>query len=129
MLHLLFIRFLFETPTLDLPGLLGQWAILGGFAAVIALLINVGKTIGLIKDGQAPNWSLGLNLAGLVVFFLVKVFAPDTDVTAANDVANQLAQAGVIILTVVMQLATSKGTNAAVRGTKVIGKSHSKGVG
>lgn len=38
-------------------------------APAIALLVDLGKKIGLVKDGKAGMWSLGLNAAFWVVLY------------------------------------------------------------
>lgn len=114
---------------LDISQLVSQWIALAGFAALVALVVNIGKVTKVVKDGQASTWTLGLNLAGLVGFFFLRLFQPDLDVTQVSDIAGQLAQAGAIILSVVIQMGTSKTTHVAVKGVPVIGKSFSESVG
>jgi hypothetical protein len=106
-----------------LPELVAQFLALGGVAAVIALLINVGKRAGWIKDGQATSASLLLNLVGLVGLGLLRVFAPDFDIAGLDGIAAQIAEAGTILLGLVWQLFISRQTHEQVKGVPVIGKS------
>lgn len=106
--------------------LLAFYLSLGGVAALIAVLINVLKKFGVVKDGTAPTWSLGFNLVGLVATFALNVFAPEFDFVGASEIAQTLAEIGALILGLVGQLAISRGTNAAVRGTPLLGYSNSK---
>lgn len=106
--------------------LISDWVGLAGVAALIALLINIGKTAGLIKDGQAGTVSAGLNLLGLAGMFALRVFAPDADIPAIDAQLSSFAQVGLVVLTYVSQLLVSKGAHLAVKGVPVIGKSFDK---
>lgn len=113
-------------PTIDLPGLTGQLLTLGGYAALVAALINAGKKFGLIKDGQAPAYSLILNVIGLVVLALIRLFAPQTDITATDGVLETIAQVLIYALSLAAQLGITKTANVALRGAPVVGYSHSE---
>lgn len=106
--------------------LMGEWVGLAGVAALIALLINVGKTAGVIKDGQAGTVSAGLNLLGLAGLLALKVFAPDTSVIEIDTQLSRFAEVGLVLLTYISQLLVSKGAHLAVKGVPVIGKSFDK---
>lgn len=108
-------------------GMVGDLLGLGGVAACITALINAGKRYGLIKDGQAPAWSFGLNLVGMAGYLAIQQLAPDTNLQQLDATAGEFAKIGFIILGLVGQMAVSKGTNAVVRGTPVIGYRHPKG--
>ncbi len=110
---------------MDLNSTVTYFLTLGGAGALIAALVNVGKAVGLVKDGQAGKWSLGLNLAGLVALALVLNFAPGADVAHMDAVASQVAAALVAILSLVVQLGASRATHAIVRGMPLVGTSHS----
>lgn len=64
---------------------------LGGVGALVAALVNVGKTVGLVKDGQAPTVSTGLNLVGLVVVFVLGVVAPEK-IAGVSQYAGQFSE-------------------------------------
>ena len=49
-----------------------QWQTLLGVAALIILLVNVFKVMGIVKDGQADVWVAALNLIGLIALFATK---------------------------------------------------------
>lgn len=116
-----------EQQTTELPtGMVGDLLGLGGVAAFITVLINAGKRIGVIKDGQAPAWSFGLNLIGMAAYLALQQLAPGTDVGQIDQSAGEFAKIGFIILGLVGQLAISRGTNAVLRGTPLISYSHSQ---
>lgn len=98
---------------------------LAGFAALVALLVNVGKLFGWIKDGDAVKWSGGLNLLGILALFVTRLFLPTFDVSGINSVMLTIATVGSYILSYVMELGISKLTHIAVKGLPVIGKSYS----
>ncbi len=98
---------------------------LAGFAALIALLVNVGKLIGFIKDGDAVKWSGGLNLLGILALFVTRLFLPTFDVSGIDQTLLTIATVGSYILGYVLELGISKLTHIAVKGLPVIGKSYS----
>jgi hypothetical protein len=112
-------------PPIDLPSLLTQFMALAGVGALVALIVNILKTVGVVKDGNAPTWATGLNLIGLVLLFFIKVFAPQADIGNLDGLAATIAQIGVLVLGLITQLLGSKLGHVAVRGTWVIGKSYS----
>jgi hypothetical protein len=113
----------------DIVALVIQYASLAGFAALVAVLINIFKTFGIVKDGEAGKWSAALNLIGLVTLIVIKVFVPALAVTAIDGYAGQIAQVFIVVLGFVIQIVTSAGTHDAFAsaGLPVIGKSHSTG--
>ncbi len=105
--------------------LMVQLAALGGFGALIGFLINIMKTFGLIKDGQAGTWSTALNLLLLVVLLAVGVFAPSLDLIKIDAQVQQFVDVGVVVFAYIIQLYGAKLVHGAVRGVPLIGKSYS----
>jgi len=103
-----------------------EFTALIGVAALIALLINAGKVVGLVKDGTAQTWSAALNLIGMIALLFLKVFKPNLNLIAIDTTAGQIAAAGVVILGLISQLGISKLTNTFVRGIPVIGAANTK---
>ena len=110
-----------------LASLAVQFASLAGFAALVAVLINVGKTVGLVKNGTAGKWSAGLNLIGLMVLLLLRVFVPSLATEQINGIAGQVSTVLVIVLGFVVQFYTSSDVHDALANANipVIGKSFS----
>jgi len=108
-----------------LQAALAQLGMLGGVAAIIAVLINIAKTLNIVQDGQAVVYSVVANFvvfAGLVATSLFKI---DIDVLGLD--AN-LSTYAVMLTTVFgyfVQLGGTKLFNSLVKGTPVIGKSFS----
>lgn len=98
---------------------------LAGVASFVAALINAGKQAGIVKDGTAPDWSLGLNLVFFAAFIILRLFVPDIDIAGVDQLAANAADILVAILGFVAQLGASRVANAALRGTPVVGYSHS----
>ena len=103
--------------------LLVQWGALAGFAALIAFAINVLKTLGVVKEGEAPTYSAGLNLAGLVMLLVLKIYKPEVDVGELDVQVAQAVEVGVVVFGYVVQLLGSKLAHEVVRGVPGIGKS------
>ena len=106
--------------------LIGQLGALGGFAALVAMLVNVLKSFGLIGDGHAGQVAVGLNLAGLVALFVVGQFAPGFDIGIFDQQLGQLAEILILIFAFVFQNFISNGTHGTLSGMRipVIGKSN-----
>jgi hypothetical protein len=107
-----------------LETLLLQWTALLGFGSLIAFLINLGKRAGWVRDGDAPKWSLGLNLAGMVLLAVVQVYRPDVDVAGIDAQVAAWVEVLATIAGLVLQLGSAKLTHTIVRGMPVIGVSH-----
>ena len=105
--------------------LLLVWGGLAGFAALIALIVNILKAVGVVKDGQAQNWSAGLNLLGLAGILAVNVYVPDYDVAGLDTSVAKFVEVGVVVLSYVVQLLSSKVTHTALRGVPLVGKTYS----
>lgn len=106
--------------------LLAQWAALGGFGALIAFLVNILKTFGLVKDDQAVTWSTGLNLLGLAGLLFAGIYSPEVDLGAIDAKVGEFVQVGLVVFAYIVQLLGSKLSHATVRGVPLIGKSYSK---
>jgi len=106
--------------------LLGQLGALGGFAALVAMVVNVLKQFGLIPDGHAGQVAVGLNLAGLVALFAVGQFVPGFDIGGFDQQLGSIAEILVLIFAFVFQNFISKGTHNTLSGMRVpvIGKSN-----
>lgn len=101
-----------------------------GFAALVTVLVNVLKVIKvkgepIVKDGQAPLWTAGLNMVGTLVFYGIKLFVPSFDFGPIDSVFAEMATVGTFIMSFVGQVLVSKITHSALRGTPVIGTSYS----
>ena len=104
--------------------LLVEWSTLLGFAALITVVVNTGKKIGLVKDGQAKNWSAGLNLIGLAALLMTRVIWPELDVAWLDDQARQMAEVAAVVIGYVIQLWGSQAVHEILRGLPLIGKTH-----
>ena len=108
-----------------LPELVVQYGALVGLAALFAVLINVAKIAGWVKDGTSQTWSALLNLVGFVVFVILRLFKPEFDVQGVDAQAAALANAASYVIAYILQLLSSKATAFAVRDVPLIGKSFS----
>ena len=109
-----------------LSELLVLWGSLGGFGALIAFVVNILKTAGVVKDGQAKTWSAGLNLLGLAGLLAVGVYAPDLDLTNLDQQVQQFVDVGLVVFAYIVQLLGARLGHESVRGVPVFGKSYSQ---
>jgi len=105
--------------------LISTFLSLAGVGSLIAVLVNIGKTVGLVKDGQAANWSAGLNLAGLIALFTLQLLGKAELVPALDSQAGALASVLTALFGFIWQLIVSIKTHNTLKGTRVIGKSFS----
>jgi uncharacterized Tic20 family protein len=107
--------------------LVNQWQGLLGFGALVALIVNVLKTVGVVKDDSAGVVATALNVAGLIALLALKVFKPGADVAGLDALAAQIAQALSIVLAVVVQVIGSYATHkiAKAMNLPILGKSFS----
>jgi len=110
---------------MEIPQLLQVLLSLGGFGALIGLIINVLKTVGVVKDGQATNWATGLNLVLLIALFVGKVVG--FDVAGLDGIASQVADTGIVILQLIVMIGGSRLFHNTLRGVPVVGRSLSNG--
>lgn len=113
---------------MDFLNLVEQLLALGGFAALAAIVINVLKAFGVVKDGTAGTWAAGINLAGLIALFISGIFAPEFDIGVVDQHLAQLAKIFSLIFSYVMQNWVSQGTHKVLSKGQVpvIGKSNSE---
>ena len=98
---------------------------LTGVAAMIAVLVNMGKSAGLVKDGQAGAWSAALNLLVLVGLLVLQTTSNSSLVPAIDTQAGGLASLLPIVLSYILQIFASRQTHSLVlAGLPLIGQSH-----
>ena len=61
-----------------------------GFGALIAMLVNSGKSFGIVKDGQAKVWVTGLNILLMLGVYFGGIL--DFNVMAVDPAAGTLAE-------------------------------------
>jgi hypothetical protein len=113
-------------PPVDFSSLLATLTSLAGAGALIAALVNIGKATGIVKDGTAPTWSAGLNIAVLIGLFVAQVFGYSNLVPAIDTQAGEAATVIQVVLAFIVQaLAARKTHESVLAGLPAIGKSHS----
>jgi len=98
---------------------------MAGFGGLISAVVNILKSVGVVKDGQTPTWITGLNLVGVIAVFLLKVFNAPIDLQAVDQNMKLLAEALVAVSYYIVALGGSKAFHSLVRGSTFIGKSFS----
>jgi hypothetical protein len=105
-----------------LTQLMQQFAQLGGFAALVTVLVNALKIFGIVGDEMAPQWVLGLNLLGLVAMYFAQLVK--FDLARWDPALGSLAQILTLVLALFSQTIVSKIVHWAIRGIPVIGTSY-----
>lgn len=99
----------------DLNTLLTTFAGFIGIASFLSVVINVGKRLEWIKDGDAGKASAIGNLVFFVAFVLAKLFVPQFDFIGFDGVLEGLASIGIGVLAFITQLKTSNFTYNALK--------------
>ena len=73
-------------------------------AAVVALLVDVFKRFGLVKDGDAGKWSAAFNLIGLVGFAAYFMLNPAVPFSAVDETLKLVLDISLVVLAYVDQL-------------------------
>jgi len=104
------------------------FASLVGVSALIAALINLLKAIKVVKDGDAPQWSAGLNLAAFIGLVAFGVFRPGLAMSILDGYAGQIAMVVLFILGFLTQITGSSVAHEQLKTAEVpvIGTSFSK---
>jgi len=113
--------------------LVALFATLAGFAAFIALVVNILKKFGIVSDDSAGLWAKVLNLVGLVVVGVLYLVVPDA-IPAVDKILGLLAELGGVLLPILALVLgwpvmnrVSKFAHDNVRGVPLLGYSNSKG--
>lgn len=97
-----------------------------GTFALIALLINVLKWAGVVKDGNAGQWSAAANLVVVVLVAVVYKLYPSFDFTGVDAQIGEFVNVVGVVMAYIIQLVGSKGTHAAMtRGLNITAFSNS----
>ena len=114
-----------QPATVDFDGLLASLKNLGGIAALIAVLVNVGKRFNIVKDGQSGSWSAGLNILALIGLLFAQSDGYTNLIPVIDAQAGQFSEVISVVLAFAFQLFVSRKTHASVlSGLPLIGKSH-----
>jgi hypothetical protein len=103
--------------------LMTQYHSLVGVGILVGAVVNILKSIGTVKDGQARAWSTGLNLAVLIGIFVSEQMGINLKIYDA-----QAGELGALVNTavgLVVQLAGSQVGHTVLKGTPLVGKSFS----
>jgi hypothetical protein len=104
------------------------FASLIGVSKLIAALINLLKTIGVVKDGTSAKWAAALNLLAFIALVLVGVFKPALTMELLDGYAGQIAAILLFVLGFISQIVGSQSAHIALSNARVplIGKSYSR---
>ncbi len=84
------------------------FAALIGVAALVSALVQLGKIIGLIKDGKSDQWTAILNLLAFIALVGLRIYRAEWTLEYLDTYAGLIAQALVYILGFVIQITSSK---------------------
>jgi hypothetical protein len=109
---------------MNIDNLIAVSATLGGFGALVTVLVNLLKTAKVVKDGDSNLWVAAFNLLVLALALFFQVLAP-AKLEIANAVAAQIAQYAQPLIAFVALIASSKVSYEVLKGLPFIGKTFS----
>jgi hypothetical protein len=95
-----------------------------GWPALVTALVNVGKTVKIVRDGTAASWSLVLNVLGFGLMYAGVITG--VDFAEIDATFGALATALVAISTFMVQLGVSSRLHQFVRGIPILGAAFSE---
>lgn len=97
-----------------------------GIAALVAVLINILKTFGVVADGTAGRWSAALNLIAFSALVFFAVFQPQIALEVLDGYAGQIATILLFVLGYLIQIFVSPATHEKLKAMDipVLGASH-----
>lgn len=102
---------------------------LGGVAAVMSVLVNLGKSVGIVKEGKVDYWVAGMQVIGVGVAAYFGFTKPDLVaewLKVADEEAQKIATVIGYILSVIVAIKQSGFEyKNFLRGLPVVGKSFS----
>ena len=104
---------MYENVLEILAGLAG----LGGF---ISVLVNLLKSVGVVQDGTSEQWFGGINILAFIAVAVVYFLNVDVDWSNIDSWLQALAS----LIGLVIQLVGGKVAYNNLRGTPVVGYSH-----
>jgi hypothetical protein len=110
-------------PVIDWGSIISQFASLVGFAAFVAAIVNSLKTLGVIRDGDAPKWVAGFNAIGIIALLALRIFKPEMDIQMLDTQAAGIAAFLLVLVGFVAQIGISQWVHNILKGIPVIGKS------
>ena len=93
----------------------------GAIASAVALVIDIFKQFGLVKDGDAGKWSAALNLLGLTAFTVFFLFNPNVAFAQVDESLRLVMQVVGVVLALVLQLRTTPAVHSEAVWNKVPG--------
>ena len=109
---------------MNIENLLIIFCTLVGWGALVTFVINTGKRMGYVKDGDAPAWSGGLNLIGLVGVFVLQMFFPQLNITLLDTNLAALVNVARVMVGFVLEMGASRLTHNVIKGVPYVGSSH-----
>lgn len=106
-----------------MDALMSDFLLLGGFGALIAIIVNLAKRFSLVQDGGAQQLSTALSLLTMVVLFVLRSFGVElmTYDAQAGSLAQILQAVGEFAVLVI----AARQTHSSVKNVPMIGYSFS----
>ena len=95
------------------------FASLAGVSSLVAVLVQIFKLVGLVRDGTANKWTAAFNLIAFIGLVYFGVFQPSVAVEVLDGYAAQIAQIALFVLGFVVQMTTSKPVYVAFKSAQV----------
>lgn len=96
----------------SLETILAILAALVGWPALVALVIDILKYVGVVDDGTAGKWNLGFNLLGFILVGVTVGFFPNIDIGGIDKNLLAWVQVAAYIFTLIVQILGTRAFHA-----------------
>lgn len=112
----------------ELLALLKTFGGLLGVAALVTVLINIGKIFKVVKDGTADKWNQGAQLLIALILFIWGLVSPDTlDLGKVDAFAQEVADLGILIVPIIpILIKWGTAVYGWIKGLPILGYSNTK---
>lgn len=104
-------------PTLET--ILAIIAALVGWPALVALLIDILKYLGVVEDGTAGRWNLAFNLVAFIAVGVIAGYYPQIDIAKVDEAILAWVNVLAYVFTILVQILGTKGFHALYARTSV----------
>ncbi len=95
------------------------FASLAGVSSLVAVLVQIGKLMKLVKDDTAHIWAASLNLLAFCVLIYFGVFQPQLALSMLDGYAAQIAEVALFVLGFMIQITGSKPAYNALKASRI----------
>jgi len=95
---------------------------LAGIASIIAPIVSLLKSFGVITDGNSNNWVAGMNAVAFIVVAAIIILMPNMTIQSIDAVALSIGVVLSFLVSLVIQMRISQATYYGLKGVPALHK-------